>query len=191
MGSSRPRPIPPSARAAPVLLALILSSCSGAGGVVGPGGEEPPPASLYELLGPALVRADGSPADVNAVAARALVGLYFAASTCPACGSFTPSLVKAYQEIQLQGKSFEVVLVSLDNSSAEMFDHMLSRGMPWPAIPHSRLKAESLAQRYGIAWIPELVILDRRGALVSAAGRDGVALKGAAAYDDWLAAAGT
>lgn len=169
---------------------LFAVACSEGGGVVGPGAEEPPPASLAELLGPTLVRADGTAADVNVVAARTLVGLYFAAAWCPACGSFTPLLVKTYEELRQGGKSFEVVFVSLDNGAAEMFDHMRARGMPWLALPHSRAKAETLAQRFAVAWIPSLVILDSRGAVVTTAGREGVAGKGAAAYDDWVAAAG-
>lgn len=173
---------------APALAVACLVSCSGGDGPTGPGAEEPPPASLVDLIGPTVYRADGSQADINEVTSKALVGLYFSAAWCPSCAGFTPVLVRAYQELRQGGKSFEVVLVSLDNSASEMFAHMTERGMPWLALPFSRSKAESLAQRLDVRWIPTLVVLDAGGVVVSAAGREEVAARGAAAYDGWLAA---
>lgn len=190
MGSAHLRGTPLPRILAAGLVACFLTSCGGADVLVP--AEEPAdtPTSLADVLGPVLYRADGTSVGIGTTATKALVGLYFSAGWCPACGSFTPVLVTTYNELRQAGKSLEIVLVSLDYSSTEMFAHMTQRGMPWLATPHSLEKANALARRFGVEFIPTLVVLDDGGAVVSTTGRQDVVAKGAQAYDDWLTAAG-
>lgn len=150
---------------------------------------ELPPPSLPELFGDVLYRADGSTVGLEAFDGVPVIGIYFGSGGCTACGSFTPILVDAYDQLEAEGRLFEVVYVSSDRSEEAMFSYMQGAGMGWLAVPWHGEKASALVERYDIQWIPTLVIVDSTGATVSENARDHVANDGAAAYDDWLAAA--
>jgi nucleoredoxin len=164
---------------------LVTSCGQGEDGptVLGP----PPLASVPQLIGDVLYRADGSEVGIDAVESNPIIGIYFAAGWCPACAGFTPLLISAYEELEQAGKPFEVVFVSSDGSSEDMFAHMTDRGMPWLALPFDGLKANALKLRYGVNAIPTLVVIDDEGSTITMDGRIDVAQKGAQAYDDWLA----
>jgi len=168
-----------------VLCCSLVASCGGddGGTVLGP----IPPATVPQLFGDVLYRADGSEVGIEAVENKPIIGIYFAAGWCPACAGFTPVLISAYEELEQAGKSFEVVFVSSDASSEDMFAHMTARGMPWLALPLGGTKANALKLRYGVTTIPTLVVIDAEGSTITTDGRIDVALDGAAAYDDWLA----
>ena len=125
---------------------------------------------------------------VQSLQGTALIGIYFASPTCPACGSFTPLLVEAYSQLREDGRSFEVVLVSPGISDATLLAYMEDSGMDWLAVSSRSKQANALAQRFNVRWIPTLVVIDSEGNLVSLSGREEVTLHGAGAYDDWLAA---
>jgi len=172
------------------LAACLLASCGSSptdSGVSGdlPGGDHP---SFEDLFGPALVRADGSQVSLRAVQDKALVGIYFADPSCPACAAFTPLLVSAYEELMAAGKSFEIVLVSVGGGSAEMFAFMQRYGMGWPAVPYDPAKLLTLLQRFGVEWVPTLVVIDSERNVVTKTGREDVVAAGAGAYDVWSAA---
>ena len=156
-------------------------------GCGGDGPTEPAPVSLPDLFGPELYRADGSVVGVEVLGDVALIGVYFASPECPACGGFTPALIDAYQELRSQGKSFEVVLVSLGSGSS-MFDHMTDSNMPWLAVPSPSTTANALVHRYDVRWIPTLVVIDGSAKIVTTTGREDLSVRGVEAYDDWLAA---
>jgi nucleoredoxin len=171
---------------ASALFSGLLASCSGDNGMVDP----EPPASLSDLLGPVFYKADGSSVGIEAVEGKALVAIYFSARGCPACGAFTPLLLNAYESLIETGRSFEVVLVSLESSAQDMFAYMADYGMPWLALPFGGEKSQALSRRYDVRWIPTLVVVDGQGRTVSMTGREEVAARGAGAYDDWLAKGG-
>ncbi|MFW6205632.1 MAG: thioredoxin-like domain-containing protein [Gemmatimonadota bacterium] len=171
---------------AAVLCSVIIAGCSD---------DELPtepsdPASLLELFGDSLYRADGTVEGLDALDDVALIGIYVAARSCPACANFTPLLVSVYDQLQTDGRSFEVVLVSTDSSEEIMFAYMEDAGMPWLAVPWGGSHAIGLLERYDVRWIPTLVIIDGDGRTVSMNGRDELVENGAAAYDGWLEAAG-
>jgi len=173
-------------------LALALCCCLGAG-CGEDGGTEPEapnadPASLADLFGSTLVRSDGSSAGIQALQTKALIGIYFAAGWCPACAAFTPRLVAAYDTLRAADTSFEIVMVSFDYSSADMLAHMKSHGMGWLAVPYQSGFRRALADLYGVQLIPTLVVIDAGLRTITRDGRDDVTVKGAAAFDDWLAA---
>lgn len=180
-----------SALARLIVAGLSCCLCASCGGSEPTDPAEPPAgsdATFAELFGSVLLKADGSSVGIQAIQTKAIVGIYFAAGWCPACAEFTPTLVSAYGELTKAGKSFEIVLVSLDASSADMLTHMRNRGMAWLAIPYDSARIRALIDRYGVEWIPTLVILDNDRTIITKGGRDDIVVKGAAAFDDWLAA---
>ncbi|MFO7893192.1 MAG: thioredoxin-like domain-containing protein [Longimicrobiales bacterium] len=178
-------------RASIMTMLVATGLCSGlAAGCRDDSPTESSPASLLELFGDTLLRADGSVEGIEAVEGAALIGIYFGSSQCPACASFTPMLVDAYGQLEEEGRSFEVVYVSLDPGEASMLSYMAEAGMSWLAVPWRGSHSSALLNRYDVEWIPTLVIIDDEGSTVSREGAQEVIDHGAAAYDDWLARAG-
>jgi hypothetical protein len=171
-----------------VAVAALVGSVVFGCGKRGP--TEPQAASLPELFGDQLFRADGSPVGVAILNNTPVIGIYFADPGCPACAGFTPILVDAYDQLREEGRSFEIVLVTLGITDASMFDFMADSGMSWLAVSPQSNRSAALAQRYNIRWVPTLVIIDGAGGTVSLRGREEVAQSGAGAYDAWLTASG-
>ncbi len=169
-------------------VAAVGIVCSLAAGCDGDSPAGLPPPSLPELFGDELYRADGSVVGLEVFDGVPVIGIYFGAGSCSACAPFTPLLVDAYHLLEEDGRPFEVVYVSSDASEAAMFSYMQDSGMPWVAVPWRGAKARALVDRYGVRWIPTLVVVDGAGKTISLDGRDELYDKGAAAYDDWLAA---
>ncbi len=146
------------------------------------------PASLPDLFGTQLFRADGTKVGVGTLEGTALIGIYFAAPGCPACGSFTPVLVDAYRLLREEGRSFEVILVSPGMSDSSLREYMADSDMPWLGMPSGGSKAQDLVRRYRVQWVPTLIIINGSAETISLVGREDLNRKGVAAYDDWLAA---
>ena len=67
-------------------------------------------------------------------------------------------------------KKIEIVFCSIDGNEAA-FDRNYAT-MPFAAIPYTNdQRIQNLKQRFGINGIPTLVVLDRRGDLISFEGR--------------------
>lgn len=174
------------------LFCLLAAAC-GSDSALDPG--VPPgslqPASLSELFGTTLYRADQATEGLDSLAGKAVIAIYFGSHTCPACQGFVPRLLAVHREVRLAGGSFEVVYVSSDASAAAMFAAMADAGTPWPVLPWGGSKANGLVQRYEIRWIPSVVVIDAAGKTLSLKGRDEIELRGLRAYDDWLALSST
>ena len=150
----------------------------------GGGSDEPIPPAIKEAFGERLVNARGrrvSPADLQGKK----IGLYFSAQWCPPCRAFTPGLVEAYEEMQKQGKPFEIIFVSHDRSENDMYKYMRDYKMPWIAIRYDDEKRDALKQQHGIRGIPSFVIVDDTGKTISANGRGEITAHGAGAFDLW------
>jgi nucleoredoxin len=94
------------------------------------------------------------------------IALYFSAGWCPPCHQFTPLLVNFYKEMKPKHPEFEVVLLSLDQGENAMEKHMGELAMPWPALRFSALH-ESPLLKYGGSGIPDLVVLNAKGEVLS------------------------
>ncbi|HAL92877.1 MAG TPA: hypothetical protein DCM68_07635, partial [Verrucomicrobia bacterium] len=144
----------------------------------------PIPPELEALFGKRLVNAKGKKVSTAELAGKK-IGIYFSASWCPPCRAFTPLLVAAYNQIQTEGKPFEIVLVTSDQNEAAMEKYMKDHEMPWLAIPFGDKPIAALAKKYAVSGIPTLVIVDSAGKTLSPAATGEVRTKGAAAFDAW------
>ncbi len=168
--------------AAALLVGILTAAC----GDDGPTG--PKPASLPELFGTVLYRADGSTVGVESLAGTPVIGIYFASAGCPACGAFTPLLRDAYGGLEEEGRPFEVVLVTGGIGMTTLLEYMTDSGMPWLAVPTPGEKIDDLVRRYNVRWVPTLIVVDGDGKVLSMTGREEVTVSGTGAYDLWLAA---
>jgi nucleoredoxin len=111
-----------------------------------------------------------------------VVGLYFSAKWCPPCRAFTPELVKFRDA---NSKDFELILVSFDKDEKEQKDYMTTYGMKFPAVAFEGEDRQKLAERYGVAGIPTLVILGSDGKEITRNGRADVTADPQGALAKW------
>ena len=140
---------------------------------------------LTEFFGSKLVDSQGNRVAVDRLKGKEKIGLYFSAHWCPPCKFFTPRLVRFYREVTSKGKAFEIVFVSADRSEAEMERYMSSEKMPWLAVPFNSPKKDFLAEKFGVRFIPRLIILDKNGKVLAEDARGDVERYGVGAYDRW------
>lgn len=137
---------------------------------------------MEALVGERLLSKHGDLSTADALQSTEIVGLYFSAHWCGPCQSFTPELIEFYEDINKEGKRFEVVFVSSDNDAGGMSKYYAM--MPWLAVPFERrdIKAE-LSSRFKVRGIPTLVIVDgATGNLITVDGRAGVSGSGRASF---------
>jgi nucleoredoxin len=121
---------------------------------------------LIRMIGPKVVNAEGEKLDSRQLAGVKHVMLYFSAEWCGPCKKFTPKLVEYFNSVA-DSKQVMVVLVSRDNSPAEMTNYMKSFSMPWVAIPYDRVEASGVMKKYAGRGIPNLVLLNLDGTVKS------------------------
>jgi nucleoredoxin len=131
--------------------------------------EETQQPTLEELLGPSLLtNAKGSKkATREALKDKDLVLLYFSASWCPPCSTFSPLLIEFYNKTCKDAK-LEVIYVASDRT-VDDFKAYYGK-MPWLALPSDEGAAaikNSLAEKLKITGIPTLVVLDKAGNFVT------------------------
>merc|ERR1712054_544125 len=98
------------------------------------------------------------------------IGLYFTASWCPPCRTFTPQLDEAYRGAKANGKSVQIVFCSCDqdqNSYDQYHENMSFARLPFD----NKDKQQELAKHYGVSGIPFLVLVDTKSNKISCDGR--------------------
>ena len=111
------------------------------------------------------------------------VGLYFSASWCGPCRSFTPELIKFRNQHQ---ENFEVVLIGGDGSPKAQSKYMKKYAMPWLAMENQSDAAKIASEKLKVQYIPYLVILDPEGNVVSKDGVSEIRAKGNNALKSWI-----
>ncbi len=113
------------------------------------------------------------PYDRKYLAGVKFYALYFSASWCPPCRAFTPGLVEAYGKIHAQYPEFELVLVNHDQSPEDMEAYMRGDAMKWPALNWHLIASSGDINSYGGDGIPDLVLVDENGRVLSDSYRNG------------------
>ena len=132
-----------------------------------------------------LCYASGKKVDTaTALANKKYIALYFSASWCGPCRSFTPKLVDFYKKVGKKQR-LEVILVNSDKTADAMTQYMKSSKMKWLAIPFDDPARKAVKTSFKVRGVPTLIILDNKGKVVSADARWDVTLLGAKAVDAW------
>jgi thiol-disulfide isomerase/thioredoxin len=123
----------------------------------------------------------------GSLANKRFIGLYFSASWCGPCREFTPDFVQFYQQLKGQHSDFEVIFVSRDKSEKEMLKYMTGDQMPWPALAFSASESAKLSiDKYKKGGIPNLVLLDSNGQILSESYRNGDYVGPREVLSDWV-----
>jgi nucleoredoxin len=125
---------------------------------------------LYEAVKGDIVRCESGSvahADDDAIAGKKLIALYFSASWSGPCRKFTPDLVAYYNRVAPQHPEFEIIFCSADRSADAMQQYMRETNMPWPAIEYQKLAGKEAIRKYAGKGIPDLVLVDEAGKIVS------------------------
>jgi nucleoredoxin len=115
--------------------------------------------------------------------------IYYSAQWCPPCHKFTPVLVQWYNQFKPTHPGFELIFVSEDHSETDMFNYMKEMAMPWPAVrftelSHPRDFMGSNIEKFAHDGIPDLVLVDAGGKVLSDSWRDGTYVGPEAVVDD-------
>jgi thiol-disulfide isomerase/thioredoxin len=126
-----------------------------------------PSSSPHTLIPDTLLNQDGKEVPSKLLKGK-YVGLYFSASWCGPCRSFTPELIRFRN---LHTENFEVVLVGGDGSPQDQANYVKKYKMPWLSMINQSDAAKHVSKSLEVQYIPYLVILDPSGKVVS---KDGV-----------------
>lgn len=89
----------------------------------------------------------------------------FWASWCGPCRRENPNVVKLYKEVQ--GKDFDILGVSLDNSREAWLKAIKDDGLVWNHVSDVKGWDNRVAKLYGVNSIPHTVLLDKDGVIIA------------------------
>jgi len=136
-----------------------------------------------DLFPKTMIDKNGKDVDRDTALGNKIVGIYFSASWCPPCNTFSPLLVNFRNK---HSDEFEVVFASADNSKAEMLQYMIDKKMDFPAVECNTSGASALYSKYNITGIPSLVIVSPSdGTTITTGGRGDVTNKPGTAMEEW------
>jgi nucleoredoxin len=116
----------------------------------------PPEPTMEDLLGKTLWKdVTGKTATTKSLLkGKQFVLLYFSASFCPPCLTFTPMLKHFYEKYK---KQLEIVYLSSDRKESDFTAYYGQ--MPWTALQNEEQK-QALSTLFQIRGIPTLIVLD-------------------------------
>ncbi|MFI5337956.1 MAG: thioredoxin-like domain-containing protein, partial [Opitutales bacterium] len=94
-------------------------------------------------------------------------GIMFSAGWCGPCREFAPHLLDSYRRLKEMYPEFELVLVSRDQSLADMLAYMRDEKMPWPALKYGESRQVEEIGRLAGPGIPCLVLIDEEGQVLA------------------------
>ncbi len=137
-----------------------------------------PPKNINSIIGNEFLAGSGLNSTTS-LGDKDIIGLYFSASWCKPCVTFTPKLISAYSNITgitnaaNSGESgnnskMEILLVSLDQDEASFNEYRTK--MPWPVYAFKDLRRGLLQIGLGIKSIPALVFVNKEGQVLTSSG---------------------
>ena len=112
------------------------------------------------------------------------VGLFFSMDKCPPCKMMLQTLKNFYTDVNLEERTFEIVLVSSDEAAEDFESHHSS--MPWMALNHNDPKCHELREKFQVMGVPALVILDAKtGFTVTTRARKDLKKDVKEVFDQW------
>mmetsp|Transcript_197 Transcript_197/g.296 ORF Transcript_197/g.296 Transcript_197/m.296 type:complete len:651 (-) Transcript_197:45-1997(-) len=118
---------------------------------------------MNELLGPRLLSPHGTEiSTADALQGKELILLYFSASWCTPCKTFSPILMKFYPICQQN--NVEIIFISSDRTQSSFWEYY--KTMPWLAMSldsYSAPYSKGLSTKLSIRTIPQVVVLDCKG----------------------------
>jgi nucleoredoxin len=93
--------------------------------------------------------------------------VYLSASWCPPCRIFTPKLVAFYKAFKPKHPDFELIFVNHDATSGDMLAYMKAESMPWPAVRYDDIDQTKLNDLDPNGGLPDLILTDARGKVLS------------------------
>ena len=103
---------------------------------------------------------------------------------CPPCKMMLQTLKNFYTDVNLEERTFEIVLVSSDEAAEDFESHHSS--MPWMALNHNDPKCHELREKFQVMGVPALVILDAKtGFTVTTRARKDLKKDVKEVFDQW------
>ncbi len=133
------------------------------------------------ILPDTLLDSEGNDISIDEIKGK-YVGLYFSASWCGPCRSFTPKLIKFKDQHK---EEFEVILIGSDGSPKAQKNYMKKYKMPWLALANQSDAAREISSSLKVEFIPFLVILDPKGKVITKNGKNDVVRLGQSALSTW------
>ncbi|HET6329064.1 MAG TPA: TlpA disulfide reductase family protein [Planctomycetaceae bacterium] len=116
---------------------------------------------------------DGKPFDISQYKGKVVI-VDFWATWCGPCLAELPNLKKIYEKYHDRG--LEIVGVNLDDDGEQLAKFLKDNDYPWKILHDSQTKktdekkrgfADPNAEFYGITGIPTIILIDRKGKVVS------------------------
>ncbi|GMF14309.1 unnamed protein product [Phytophthora lilii] len=105
---------------------------------------------------------------------EAVVGIYFALSTSPACRKLSKVLVELSERLHASNKKFVVIVVSVDQEQADytaLVDSLPDHS--WLMVPFSEMEArKQLVQTFGVTKVPQLILRGTDGTILTPMGKE-------------------
>ncbi len=108
------------------------------------------------------VTSDGKEISLEAYRGKVVL-LDFWASWCAPCRQEMPNVKKIYNDFHAKG--FEILGISLDDTSAKFRGYVEEQKMPWPQIFDGKGWNSEVGKSYAVNSIPATFLLDRRGTI--------------------------
>lgn len=99
----------------------------------------------------------------------------FWATWCRPCMDELPKLKETYEK--LHSKGFEIIGLSLDQEKAALEEVVASEKIPWPQYLDGGKEEGSLADKFQVASIPTMWLVDKKGILRDLNARENLATK--------------
>jgi len=142
---------------------------------------------MERFLGKKLINNKNEEILIDDVLKTKVIALLFTASWCSPCLIFEKQLIEIYNDANMGDKVFEVIHISFDHTEGE-FKKCLNE-KPWVFFPYNDPKINELTEQLNIESIPEFLVFNQNGKLLTECGRKEINEKGGKVIDEWISQA--